>query len=49
MGEIINLNNSGEITPGDGEDALLEVTQGILVDARTTLDSKKSLSVRSNR
>lgn len=45
MGEIINLNNSGEITPGDGEDALLEVTQGILVDARTTLDSKKSLSV----
>lgn len=45
MGEIINLNNSGEITPGNGEDALLEVTQGILVDARTTLDSKKSLSV----
>ena len=45
MGEIINLNNSGEITPGNGEDALLEITQGMLVDTRTTLDSKKSLSV----
>lgn len=45
MGEIINLNNASEITPVSGEDALLEVTQGILVDARTTLDSKKSLSV----
>lgn len=45
MGENINLNNANEITPVSGEDALLEVTQGILVDARTTLDSKKSLSV----
>lgn len=45
MGEIINLNNAGEIAPGSGEDALLEITQGILVDARITLDSKKSLSV----
>lgn len=45
MGEIIHLNKSGEITPGSGEDALLEITQGMLVDTRTTLDSKKSLSV----
>lgn len=45
MGEIINLNNTSEIASVSGEDALLEVTQGILVDARTTLDSKKSLSV----
>lgn len=45
MGEIINLNNASEIASVSGEDALLEVTQGILVDARTTLDSKKSLSV----
>lgn len=45
MGEINNLNNAGEIAPVSGEDALLEVTQDILVDARTTLDSKKSLSV----
>lgn len=45
MGEIINMNNAGEITAGSGEDVLLEITQGILVDARTTLDSKKSLSI----
>ena len=45
MGEIINLNNTSEIASVSGEDALLEETQGILVDARTTLESKKSLSV----
>lgn len=45
MGEIINLNSASEIASVSGEDALLEITQGILVDARTTLDSKKSLSV----
>lgn len=45
MGEIINLNNTVEIAPVSGEDALLEVAQRLLVDARTVLDNKKSLSV----
>lgn len=45
MGEIINLNSASEFASVSGEDALLKITQGILVDARTTLDSKKSLSV----
>lgn len=45
MGEIVNLNNSSEITPGSERDSFLEITQDVLVDTRTTLDSKKALSV----
>lgn len=45
MGDVIKMNTADEVATVDDECALLEVTQGILVDARTTLDSKKSLSV----
>lgn len=45
MGDVIKMNTADEVATVDEECALLEVTQGILVDARTTLDSKKSLSV----
>ena len=45
MGEIVNLNNSSEITPGSETDSFLEITQDVLVDTRMTLDSKKALSV----
>lgn len=45
MGDVIKMNTADEVATVDDECALLEVTQGTLVDARTTLDSKKSLSV----
>lgn len=45
MGDVIKMNTADEVATVDEECALLEVTQGTLVDARTTLDSKKSLSV----
>lgn len=40
MGDIINLNNTNEIQPVNNENSILEVTQGILMDARSTLESK---------
>ncbi len=44
MGEIVKCNN-GTIASINEENALLEVTQDLLVDTRTTLDGKKLLSV----
>lgn len=45
MGDIINLNNTNEIQPVNNENSILEVTQGILMDARSTLESKGIMSV----
>lgn len=45
MGDVVKMNTAGEIAPVDEEDALLEVTHGLLMDVRTTLDSKKTMSV----
>ena len=45
MGEIISYGNSGEVGPSDDEKMLLEVSQYLLVDSRTTLEDKKVLSV----
>ena len=43
MGEIINLNNS-DIIPAD-ENALQEITEGLLMDTRSFLDNKRTMSV----
>lgn len=45
MGDIINLNNTNEIQPVNNENSIWEVTQGILMDARSTLESKGIMSV----
>ena len=45
MGDVVKMNTAGEIAAVDEEDALLEVTHGLLMDVRTTLDSKKTMSV----
>lgn len=45
MDEMIGLNSNGEVSPINEENTLLEVTQGLLEDARTTLDNKKTMSV----
>ena len=45
MGEIILFGNSGEVGPSNDEKMLLEVSQDLLVDSRTTLEDKKALSV----
>lgn len=45
MGEIISFGNSSEVGPRDDEKMLLEVSQDLLVDSRTTLEDKKALSV----
>ena len=45
MGEIISLHIDSEVALINEETALLESTQGLIADARTTLDTKQSLSV----
>lgn len=45
MGEIISYGNSGELGSSDGEKMLLEVSQDLLVDSKTTLENKNVLSV----
>ena len=45
MGDVVKMNTAGKTAPVDEEDALLEVTHGLLMDVRTTLDSKKTMSV----
>ena len=45
MGDVIKMNNTGEVASVDGEGALLEVTQGLLLDTRSALDHKKSTSI----
>lgn len=45
MSEIINLNPSDDIEDVRTEGDLIKITEGILLDARTDLNCKKSLSV----
>lgn len=44
MGEIIKIN-TGDVAPVNDEGGLMEVTQGLLVDARSSIAEKKRLSV----
>lgn len=44
MGEIVKMNNS-DVAPVDSENSLLEVTQGLLMDAKSSIQDKKTLSV----
>ena len=45
MGEIINTNTAIETQPGGDTEALLDITQSLLADARTALNSSGVLSV----
>ena len=45
MGEIINTNTAIETQPGGDTRALLDITQSLLADARTALNSSGVLSV----
>lgn len=45
MREIINMNRSEDVEVVRMENDLLEITEGMLLDARTDLSSKKTLSV----
>ena len=44
MGKIININDLNEIESINGEGSLVELTQELLLDARTSINSSKSLS-----
>lgn len=44
MGEIIKIN-TGDVAPVNDEGGLMDVTQGLLVDARSSIAEKKTLSV----
>ena len=46
MGEIINTNTAIETQPGGDTGALLDITQSLLADARTALNSSGFLTVR---
>jgi len=45
MGKIVNNNNSNEVVVVSPEYDLIELTEGMLVDARSTINSRKILSV----
>ena len=45
MKEIININNSNEVEFVRTENPLMELTEGMLLDARATISSKNILSV----
>lgn len=45
MGETVNINNSNELGVVRKENDLIEFTEGMLLAARTTINSKKTLSV----
>lgn len=45
MGEIVNINNSSEVEVVRTENDLIELTEGMLLDARATINSRKTLSV----
>ena len=49
MGEIINTNTAIETQPGGDTGALLDITQSLLADARTALNSSGVLSVCSRK
>lgn len=45
MGKILNINNSNEVEAVRIENELIELTEGMLLDARATINSKNTLSV----
>lgn len=45
MGKIVNINNSNEVEADRTEKDLIELTEGMLLDARATINSKNTLSV----
>lgn len=45
MGKIVNINNSNEVEVAKTENDLIKFTQGMLLDARAIINSKKTLSV----
>ena len=45
MGEIININNTNEVELVGSENGLIELTEILLLDARSTVNSKNALSV----
>jgi hypothetical protein len=45
MGKIVNINNSNEFQAVRTENDLIELTEGMLLDARATINSKNTLSV----
>lgn len=44
MSEIEKMNNS-DLIPVNGENSLMEVTEGLLINAKTSMQDKKTLSV----
>ena len=44
MGEIIKINGD-ELTPVEGQKDLMEITEGLLLDVRSSIESKKTMSV----
>ena len=45
MREIVNINDSNEVAVVRTENDLIELTEGMLLNARATLNSKNTLSV----
>lgn len=45
MGNIVNINNSNELEAVRTENDLIELTEGMLLDVRSTINSKNSFSV----
>lgn len=45
MGKIVNINNSNEVEAVRTENDIIELTEGMLLDARATINSKNTLSV----
>ena len=45
MGEIVSINNTNELETVSGENGLIELTEGLLMDARDSINSNKVLSV----
>lgn len=44
MGEIIQINNSNDIEPIGGETAIVELTEGLLFDARSSINAQNAIS-----
>lgn len=45
MGEIVSTNDTNELEKLSGENGLIELTEGLLMDARASINSNKALSV----
>ena len=45
MGEKVSINDTNEIETINDENELIELTEGLLMDARASINSNKTLSV----